>query len=109
MSTHPLVHPGMATIHHSQLPDLSPDNPLFREWRAYRRELPRLLQEGLERKFGLFKGDDLLGLFESEEEATDAGSKRALQQPFMVHPIVEHEPVVRFPVYHYLFPLITSV
>jgi hypothetical protein len=94
----PLLQPGLPTIHYTEVPDLPPDDPLFREHRAYRRELPRLLREGHERKYGLFKGDDLIGIFATRREALRAGYEKFLfQLPFMVTPILEHEPLLRMP------------
>jgi hypothetical protein len=39
---------GSYTIHYTQMQDLPPDSSLFHELKTYRRELPRLLAEGLE-------------------------------------------------------------
>lgn len=94
----PLLRPGLPTIHYTEVPELPPDHPLFREERAYRRELPRLLREGHERKYGLFKGDDLIGIFDTDREAVRAGYKRFLfQMPFLVTPILEYEPLLPAP------------
>jgi hypothetical protein len=92
---HPLLRPGLPTIHYTELPDPLPDHPLYHEERAYRRELPRLLREGLERKFGLFKGDSLIGIFDTDREALRAGYEKFLfQMPFLVTPILEYEPLL---------------
>jgi len=92
---HPLLITGRPTIHYTQLADLPPDDVLFHEWNTYRRELPRLLQEGHERKFGLFKGDAVVGIFETDEEATAAGYAKFTSGSFMVRPILEYEPQLR--------------
>jgi hypothetical protein len=91
---HPLLLPGVGKIHYTDFADAPPDDPLFREWRAYRRELPRLLKEGHEGKFCLFKGDDLLGIFDSYEEAKAVGIERFPLEPFLARPILEYDPIL---------------
>lgn len=92
---HPLLLLGIGKIHYTAFTEAPPDDPLFQEWRAYRRELPRLLKEGHERRFCLFKGDDLLGLFDTYEEARTVGMERFLLEPFLARPILEYDPVLR--------------
>jgi hypothetical protein len=96
-SEHPLLRPGLPTIHHTQVPEPPADDPLSLEWHTYHRELPRLLREGHERKFALVKGDEIIGIFHTYEEATAIGSEMFLMQPFMVTPVLEHEPLFRLP------------
>jgi hypothetical protein len=83
------------TIHHTELPPAQPGDPTGREWEAYRREVGRLLAEGHEGKWVLFKGDDIIGLFDSKEDADDEARRRYLLQGRLVHQIRANEPVVR--------------
>jgi hypothetical protein len=57
-----------------------PDNPnpipLERETETYRRELPRLLAGGHAGRFALIKGADVIGTWESQAEALEAGRER---------------------------------
>src|SRR5262245_5856700 len=71
------------TIHYTELEDLPPDNPLYREWVTYRREVPRLLAEGHEGKFALVKGTQLLGVYQTDNEATVEGYRRFLRESFL--------------------------
>jgi hypothetical protein len=56
--------------------DLPPDNPLNTEWGLFRRERPRLLAEGHEGRWALIKGEELVGLFDTRDEARNAGLAR---------------------------------
>src|SRR5438094_10285553 len=80
---------GRRTIHYTQLKDLPPDNALCREWNTYRRELPRLLQEGHEGKVALVKGDDIVLICENWDEAVKEGYRRYHLESFMAKPIHE--------------------
>jgi len=64
---------------------------LEKERATYQRELPVLLKD--EGKFVLIHGEDIAGLFETEEEAVEAGDNRFGLEPFLVHQIREKEPV----------------
>lgn len=85
------------TIPYSELPPARPDNPLATEWETYRREVQRLLSQGLEGKFALIHGSVVVGVFETWDDARRAGLEKFLHQPHMVHPILSREPVVRGP------------
>lgn len=57
---------------------------LQQELLKYRQELTRLLQEGQEGRFVLIQGDQLIGVWENEEEALRQGYDRFLMKPFLV-------------------------
>ena len=57
----------------ASLPDMLPGSPIETEWNVYRRELPRLLAEGQEGRWVLIKGEQIVGLFASRDEAVQAG------------------------------------
>src|SRR5262245_61693249 len=86
------------TISWKELPPSQPDSPLAREWETYGREVGRLLAEGLEGKCALIKGDDIVGIFDSWDQAREAGLKRYLLDVHMVRPILSREPVLRGPI-----------
>jgi hypothetical protein len=88
---------GSSTIHYTQLPDPAPDDVLYHEYNTYRRELPRWLAEGREGQFALIKGQTVLGLFATFEEARDEGMRRYLFEPFLAQQILELQPVLRVP------------
>lgn len=62
---------------------------LDREMETYRRELPRLLAD--EGKYVLIHGDDVAGIFATDEEAVEAGDERFGLEPFLVHRIARVE------------------
>jgi hypothetical protein len=85
------------TIHCSKLGPSKPGSPLATEWDCYRREVARLLADGLEGKFVLIKGDAVQGQYPTEEQAQHEGRRRFLLQPFLVHHIQTWERVYRAP------------
>jgi hypothetical protein len=96
------------TIHYTELPDPSPDSALFHEWNYYRREVGRLLAEGLEGKFVLIKGEEIIGLFESDEAAKMDAVTRFLMQSVLIHQIRSREPILRVRGYNLPWPISRS-
>jgi hypothetical protein len=88
------------TIPWTELPPAQPDSPLAAEWETYRREVGRLLAEGHEGKFALIKGDEIIGIFLTREEARQVGLDKYLLQPHTVRPILSREPVIRGPLFY---------
>jgi hypothetical protein len=74
------------------LPDLPEDDPLHCEWKAYKREVGRLLAEGQTGRFALVKGDAVVSVWDTRSDATQAGRERFGRDMFMVQEI---QPVVR--------------
>ena len=83
------------TIHYRDLPEASPDSPLRQAWNTYRREVERLLAEGQEGKFVLIKDDAVVGLYDTWDAAREAGLRRYLLSPFLVHQVQTREPILR--------------
>jgi hypothetical protein len=83
------------TVHHTQLPDASPDSPLVQEWDTYRREVGRLLAAGNAGRHVLIKGNQVLGLWATHDEAMTVGYQRFHGQAFLVHQVQERERVLR--------------
>jgi hypothetical protein len=82
-------------IPYTDLPQASPDSPLFLEWDTYRREVGRLLAEGKEGRFVLIKGQQLVGVYATEREALDHGARMFPCQAFLVHQLRAREPLLR--------------
>jgi hypothetical protein len=82
-------------IPYTDLPEASPDSPLFTEWDTYRREVGRLLAEGKEGQFVLLKGRQIVGLYGTEREALDQGYRMFPCQYFLVHQVRAREPLLR--------------
>jgi hypothetical protein len=83
------------TIHYLEQPEPRPGDLLFAEWTTYRREAGRLLAEGKEGQHVLIKGDVMIGLWPTHEDAMAEGHDRFGYQPFLVHQLREREPVLR--------------
>ncbi|MFO0927720.1 MAG: hypothetical protein U0736_11890 [Gemmataceae bacterium] len=83
------------TIHYTQLPAAEAGSQIATEWDTYRREVGRLLREGHEGRFALIKGEQVIGLFATLEEARTAGYHRFLAQPFLIQQVRAHEPLYR--------------
>ncbi len=84
-----------ATIHYTELPDPKADSPLFREWNFYRREVGRLLAEGHEGRFVLIKGEAIIGIWDTRDEAKAVAIRDYLMQPCLIHQIRTREPLLR--------------
>jgi hypothetical protein len=87
------------TIHYSQLPPAEPGSRIAQEWETYRREVSRLLAEGHEGRFALIKADQVIGLFDTCEEARVAGAGRFLLQPYLIQQVRSREPLHHHPRY----------
>ena len=59
---------------------------------AYLRELPRLLAEGQAWRYALVKGDELLGIWDTDAEAIQAGCDRFGLEPIYVKKIDPRDP-----------------
>lgn len=83
------------TIHYTDLPPANSDQPFYREWNTYLREIGRLLREGHEGRFVLIKAEAIVSLFATEEAAREAGLRLFLLEPFLVQQVREREPLLR--------------
>jgi hypothetical protein len=83
------------TIHYTELPPAQPDSPLCLEWSFYRREVGRLLAEGQEGRFLLIKGEEIIGIWDTEEEARAVAHTRYPMQPYLIQRILTREPLLR--------------
>ncbi len=86
---------SLATIHYTQMPEVPADSSIYRECQTFRRELPRLLEQGHEGKWVLIKGDELIGLFATLDEGYLFGREQFQFQPFIVQPVREWQPLMR--------------
>jgi hypothetical protein len=80
-------------IPYTALAEAPPDSPIATEWNFYRRDVERLLAEGKQGKWALIQGEQILGIWDTLEEATAA--QTSLAQPVMLKQILEREPVLR--------------
>jgi hypothetical protein len=70
---------------------------LRREIAAYRRELPRLLSQGHEGRFVLIQGDLVIGLWDTFDEAYQAGRERFGLGAFLAQPVDARDLTRAFP------------
>jgi hypothetical protein len=98
--------PAPRTIHHSELGPAQRGSPLTQAWDTYRREVARLLAEGHEGKHVLIKDEEIIGLFDTREQALDEGYARFLvpRLAFLVHQIKTYERVSRISCYLFSCP-----
>jgi hypothetical protein len=87
---------GHRAIHYTHLPPSSPGSPLHEEWEFYRREVGRLLAEGHEGRHVLIKGSEIIGIYDTRDEALAEGSRRYFlqRQPYLAHEIRELERLI---------------
>ena len=85
------------TIHYTELPEDTSGKLLATEWNFYRREVRRLLAEGHEGRWVLIKGEQIIGIWDEEQNADAVAREQFPQQPALVHQIVTEEPVFRGP------------
>jgi hypothetical protein len=91
------VSEGKRTIHWTELPEDTSGGPIATESNFYRRAVGRLLAEGHENRWALIKGEEIIGIWDTREEAFAVASERYLLQPVLVQQILENEPVLRLP------------
>jgi hypothetical protein len=86
------------TIPYTALPDGRPDSPIASEWNLYRREVGRLLAEGHENRWALIKGEEIIGIWDTEADARAVALQKYLVQPCLIQQIRSREPIVRMSV-----------
>ena len=86
---------GPRTIHYTELPEDTSDSPIAGEWNFYRREVGRLLAEGHENRWVLIKGAEIIGIWDTEEDARAVALSKYLMQPCLIHQVRSREPIVR--------------
>ncbi|HVS40593.1 MAG TPA: hypothetical protein VMS17_33870 [Gemmataceae bacterium] len=69
---------------------------LDREWATYQANLPELLKKDAGR-YVLIHGDQIVGVWDTKDQALEEGYRRFLLGPFMVHHIVAHEKPIFVP------------
>lgn len=85
------------TIHWTELPEANPGSGIAAEWNLYRQQVGRLLQEGHEGRWILIKGEEIIGIWETEEEADEVRLQRFPMQDVLLRQILERERVLRGP------------
>jgi hypothetical protein len=86
-----------AVVHYTALPPAQPNSQLSEEWDFYRREVPRLLAEGEEGRFVLIKGEEIIGIWDTAEEAEAVAFHKYPLGPRLIHQIQRCERVLPGP------------
>ncbi|MBY0522901.1 MAG: hypothetical protein K2R98_05865 [Gemmataceae bacterium] len=88
------------TIHWTELSEATPGHRGATEWNFYRKQVGRLLGEGHEGRWVLIKGEEIFGIWDTEQEAKAARAQRFMMQDVLLRQILEREPVLRGGGYH---------
>jgi hypothetical protein len=78
-----------------QVPEPPPGDPFAAEWRTFKREVYRLMCSGNKGRFALIKGDQLVSVWDTLTDATQAGRERFGKEPFLVQEIQLYVKVLR--------------
>ena len=83
------------TIHYTELPARPPGERGATEWNFYCREVGRLIAEGQEGRWVLIKGEEIIGIWDTEAEVDRVRIERFLLQDVLMKQILTREPVFR--------------
>ncbi len=83
------------TIHFSELPEDTSGGRLSIEWNFYRREVGLLLAEGHEGRWVLIRGEEIVGIWDTQEEAERIRRDRFPLKDVFLKQIRTREPVIR--------------
>jgi hypothetical protein len=89
------------TIHYTELPEDASNSPIAGEWNFYRREVGRLLTDGHEGQWIIIKGEKIIGIWDTEQEADQMRLQRFLGQAVLLKQICVREPIFRGGGYHH--------
>jgi hypothetical protein len=89
------------TIHYTELPEDTSDGLITKEWNYYRREVGRLLADGKEGKWVLIKGEEIVGIWDTMQEANLVRLEMFSMQAVLMKQILTQEPVLRTPTFLY--------
>jgi len=95
--------PERPTIHWTELAEATPGSRIATEWNFYRKQVGRLLAEGHEGRWVLIKGEEIIGIWDTEKEADQVRVQRYLMQDVLLMQILEREPILRGGGYHRLW------
>jgi hypothetical protein len=70
-----------------QMPDPPADQPFAEEWKTFKREVYRLMCAGNKGRFALIKGQQVISVWDTQNDAIQAGREHFGQQPFFVQEV----------------------
>jgi hypothetical protein len=95
VAVQPLPTVDPPAIHFSDLPLDDTNGSIAREWNFYCREVGRLLAKGQQDKWVLIKSEEIVGVWDTEEEADAVRLRLFRMQPVLLKQIRALEPIVR--------------
>lgn len=69
------------------VPDPPESDPLRCEWLTFKREAYRLIAEGHKGRFALIKADEVVSVWDTRRDASQAGHERFGLEPFMIQEV----------------------
>jgi hypothetical protein len=85
----------LPTIHYTELPEARPDHLLGTEWNFYRGQVGDFLAKGLEGRWVIIKGEEIIGIWDTKQEAEAVRTQRFPSQKVLMRQILEREPILR--------------
>ncbi|HYV39584.1 MAG TPA: hypothetical protein VE988_28105 [Gemmataceae bacterium] len=95
--------PERQTIPFTELPEDTSASSTAQEWNFYRREVGQLLAEGHEGKWVLIKGGQIIGIWDTRDEAKAVALERYSLQPVLIQQVLSRMPVLRGPTFFRLW------
>jgi len=92
------------TVHWTELHEDTSGSSIAKEWNFYRRQVGRLLAEGHENRWVLIKNEEIIGIWDTQQEANRVSAQRFLMQDVFVHQVLEREPILRCGAYYRPWP-----
>jgi hypothetical protein len=93
----PLEHP---TIHWTELQEVPSGSRIATEWNFFLKQIGRLLAEGQAGKWLLIKGEEIIGIWGTEQEAHEVRIQQYPLEDVLLKQICEREPILRGPGYY---------
>jgi hypothetical protein len=91
----PSLPPAARSIPFTEIAEDTSGGPLATEWNFYRREVGRLLAEGHENRWLLIRGEQIVGMWDTEEEADRVRLDRYSWESILLKQVLTREPVYR--------------
>jgi hypothetical protein len=79
----------------TELPEAKPDYLFAHEWNLYRREVGHWLAEGKEQRWVVIVEEEIIGFWQTQEEANRARLERFPGRSVFMKQILAREPVIR--------------
>lgn len=86
------------TIHWTELKEDNSGGRISREWNFYLKQIGRLLAEGHEGRWVLVKGEEIIGIWDTEKEAREVRFDKFVKEDALIHQILRREPLLRGPI-----------